>query len=120
MELDDGPPTGGFDRAQCFGCSSRVAIHHPSGTSGLHPDHAHVVGHDVVELAGDSHPFGEHGLPGVLLPLGLELDGLIGELSLTISQGPYGRTKQPGKGDHDHVVEEGEGRASGGPCSHNW
>ena len=93
MKLGDGPPAGVFDRALCFGRPGRLSFHYPSGTGGLHPDHAHVVGHDVVQLAGDAHTFGEHGLPGIHLALGLELDGLISELLLTISQRPYGGTK---------------------------
>ncbi len=106
MKLDDGPPTGVFDRAQCLGCPSRLAIHHPSCSGRLHADHAHVVSHDIVQFAGDPYPFREHRLTGVLLALDLEFDGLIGQLALTISQRPDGGTEQPGKGEQDHVVKE--------------
>jgi hypothetical protein len=51
------------------------------------------MGHDVVELAGDANPFGKDGLPRVLLTLGLELDGLLGQLALAVPQGPDGRAE---------------------------
>ena len=108
MKLGDGPPAGVFDRTQCLGRLSRLAIHHPSRCGRLYADHAHVVSHDIVQFAGDPDPFREHCLTGVLLALGLEFDGLIGQLALTISQRPYGCTEKPGQGEHEHVVEEAE------------
>lgn len=85
MKLDDGPPTGVFDRAQCLGCPSRLAIHHPSRSCCLHADHAHMVGHDVVQLSGNADSLRKYRLAGVLFPFVLEFDGLIGQPALTIS-----------------------------------
>ncbi len=104
MQFGDCFTTGGFDGAQCLGCPCRLSYHHPSGTSGLHSDHTHVMRHDIVKFAGDAHPFGEHRLSGVLLALGSELDGLVGQCALPVSQGPDSGSKQPGEGEHDHVV----------------
>ena len=82
MQLEDRLPARRLDRAQGGGRLVRLAFHHPPGRAGLHPHHADVVGHDVVQLAGDADPLGEHGLAGVLLPLPLELGGPVGQLPL--------------------------------------
>ena len=43
--------------------------------SGLHGDHAHRVGQDVVQLAGDAQPLLGDGSPGLLLALSLQVGG---------------------------------------------
>ena len=108
MQLGDCLTTGGLDRSQCLTCSCRLSFHHTPGPGGLHPDDADVVGHDIMKLAGDAYSFGEHRLTRVLLSLGLELNRLVSQLALTISQRPDGGTQWPWKGDYEHVVEEVE------------
>ena len=71
VQLDDRLAAGRFDRAERRRRLVRLAFHHPPGRAGLHAHHADVVGDDVVQLAGDADPLGEHGLAGVLLPLSL-------------------------------------------------
>jgi hypothetical protein len=52
MRLDHGAPTGVFDRAHCLGCSGRLAVHYHGCSGGLHADHAHVVGQDIMQFLG--------------------------------------------------------------------
>ena len=61
----------------------------------LDSDHRHVVGHDVVQFAGDALAFGEQGA------LALEAAGLLGQLGAAVPPGPDDSPAQQGDGGQD-------------------
>ena len=106
MEFGDCPATGVFDGAQRFSRTVRIPIHDLARPGCLYTHHAHVVRHHVVQLAGDPDPFREHCLTGVFLAFPLKFDGLSGERSLTIPQGPNRSSEHPRQREDDQVVQK--------------
>jgi hypothetical protein len=101
VQLKDGLPAGGFDRAQGgFGLVG-LAPQHPSCRPGLKAHDADMVGDDIVELAGDAYPFLEHGPAGVCLPLPLQLDRLRGQLALAFAQRANRDAEQQREGEEE-------------------
>ena len=100
-----------FDRGQRFCCLLRLARHDPTRRAGLHSHDAHVVRHDIVQLAGDPHPLGEHRLLGVALPFPHQLAGALGELRLTAARRSDRGAEHPRRQEDDGV--EGELEALG-------
>ena len=116
VQLDDGLPAGRLDRAQGLDRLVGLALHHPPGRPRLHAHHADVVGHDVVQLAGDAHPLVEHGLAGVLLPLPLELGGPRRPAPARRSRNERtAAPEQPRQGEDDGVVGQREALAERQP-----
>ena len=63
-----------------------------------------MVGDDVVQLARDAHALVEHGSPGVLLALALQLDRLGAQLALARAQRADGRAEYERQGEEGRVV----------------
>jgi hypothetical protein len=120
VELGDCSATGVFDRAQRLSCTFWITIHDPSRSSCLYTHHAHMVRHDIVQLAGDPHPFCEHCLTRVLLAFSLKLNSLSSESSLTVPQGPNRSTKHPRQGEDDHVVQQVKASNQGRCARCSW
>ena len=71
---------------------------------GLHGDHAHRVGEDVVQLAGDAQPLLGDGPPGLLLALSLQVGGALFELGDEQAPGAHVVAEQPAAGDDQDGV----------------
>ena len=78
-QLAQGLTSGVFHRSHRLGRLSRVVQGHGLGGTCLHGHHAHPVGDDVVELAGDAGPFLVHGSHRLGLLLALEVFGPLPE-----------------------------------------
>ena len=99
VQLDDGLPAGGLDRAERLLGLVGLPRHDAPRRAGLDAHDADVVGDDVVQLARDPHALLEHGAAGVLLPLALQLGRLRGQFALAVAQRADRDAEQHRKGD---------------------
>ena len=101
---------GRLDGGQRGDCRVGVVAADEAAGAGLHGDHAHRVGEDVVQLVGDAQPLLGDGASGLLLALTLQVGGALFELGDEQAPGAHVVAEQPAAGDeHDGVHFGGTG-----------
>ena len=88
-------------------------VEHVGADAGLHGDHRHRVGDDVVELLGDPQPLlGEDSGRALALDIG-PLLGLAQPDLDRLATGPHRDPNRPGDTEERHVAEHAEGIEAG-------
>ena len=102
------PAGGGLDDAEGLAGLVRVGVDDHAGHPGPHRDHAHRVGHDVVQFPGDLGPLVGHGPADLRRPLRLcgsrLLRGPLGLLRRVHPAGPGVLRGQPAQQYQDHTA----------------
>ena len=100
-------PGRGLDGGQRFDRRLGVFDADEATGSGLHGNHAHRVGENVVELARDPQPLLGDGPPSLLLALSLQIGGPLFELGDEQAPGAHVVAEQPAAGDEQDGVQIG-------------
>jgi hypothetical protein len=98
-------PAGGLDVPDGLDRPLGIPSDRAPGRAGLDHHHAHAVGHDVVQLAGDPAPLLQHRLLGQRVLLALEVGRPVLDGGDVGPAHPHVVAQQPGQGERAHRAQ---------------